>query len=83
MTFAAATGLAGLSILYGGVNGLTAALGLSNLVLYTAVYTPMKRMSILNTWVGSIGKYINSSFATRYRYDVVKSGESHKYFHEK
>lgn len=58
MLFATLAGAAGLGILYEGVNGLTAALGLSNLLLYTAVYTPMKRFSILNTWVGSIGKYI-------------------------
>ncbi|XP_037960245.1 protoheme IX farnesyltransferase, mitochondrial isoform X2 [Teleopsis dalmanni] len=44
----------GLSMLYFGVNGLTAALGLSNFILYTSIYTPMKRTSILNTWVGSV-----------------------------
>lgn len=55
MGFAAASSLTGLSILYYGVNGLTAALGLSNLLLYTSIYTPLKRISILNTWVGSIG----------------------------
>lgn len=36
------------------VNGLSAALGLLNLGLYTCVYTPMKRISIANTWVGSV-----------------------------
>ncbi|XP_069689228.1 protoheme IX farnesyltransferase, mitochondrial isoform X1 [Periplaneta americana] len=54
LTFAAVSSTAGLSILYLGVNGLTAALGATNLVLYTLVYTPMKRISILNTWVGSV-----------------------------
>lgn len=54
--FAAAASTAGLGILYFGVNEITALLGLTNLLLYTAVYTPMKRISILNTWVGSIGK---------------------------
>ncbi|XP_073824873.1 cytochrome c oxidase assembly factor 10 [Musca autumnalis] len=53
MGFALVSGAAGLSILYYGVNGLTAALGLSNFILYTSIYTPMKRISILNTWVGS------------------------------
>ncbi|XP_075151694.1 cytochrome c oxidase assembly factor 10 [Haematobia irritans] len=53
MGFAALSGAAGLSILYYGVNGLTATLGLSNLILYTSIYTPMKRISIANTWVGS------------------------------
>ncbi|CAF4844610.1 unnamed protein product [Pieris macdunnoughi] len=52
--FAAATSATGLSILYLGVNPLTAALGATNLVLYTSIYTPMKRMSIVNTWLGSI-----------------------------
>ncbi|CAH0748013.1 unnamed protein product [Diatraea saccharalis] len=52
--FAAATSTTGLSLLYFGVNPLTAALGAGNLILYTSVYTPMKRMSILNTWLGSV-----------------------------
>ncbi|VEN49145.1 unnamed protein product [Callosobruchus maculatus] len=54
MLFAAASSITGLGILYYGVNGLTASLGLANLILYTSIYTPMKRISILNTWVGSI-----------------------------
>ena len=52
--FAAVSGLSGTLILYFGVNPLTAALGLFNLGLYTMVYTPMKRTSIYNTWVGSV-----------------------------
>ncbi|XP_066586708.1 protoheme IX farnesyltransferase, mitochondrial [Prorops nasuta] len=52
--FAVISGITGLSILYTGVNGVTALLGASNLVLYTCVYTPLKRISIVNTWVGSI-----------------------------
>ncbi|XP_076248430.1 cytochrome c oxidase assembly factor 10 [Calliopsis andreniformis] len=52
--FAAVSGIGGLSLLYSEVNGLTAALGATNLLLYTLIYTPMKRISILNTWVGSI-----------------------------
>ncbi|KAI5696781.1 hypothetical protein M8J76_014330 [Diaphorina citri] len=52
--FALASSAAGTAMLYFGVNGLTAALGLFNLVLYTSVYTPMKRISIANTWVGSV-----------------------------
>jgi protoheme IX farnesyltransferase len=52
--FAAAAATSGLLILTCGVNELTAALGFTNLVLYTCIYTPMKRYSILNTWVGSI-----------------------------
>lgn len=54
MTFAVISGSLGLTILTLGVNPLTAVLGAFNLGLYTLVYTPMKRYSILNTWVGSI-----------------------------
>lgn len=56
--FATASSTIGLSLLYYGVNGLTASLGLANLLLYTSIYTPMKRISIVNTWVGSIGIFI-------------------------
>ncbi|XP_052757444.1 protoheme IX farnesyltransferase, mitochondrial [Galleria mellonella] len=54
ISFAGVTSATGLSILYFGVNPLTAGLGAANLFLYTSVYTPMKRMSILNTWLGSV-----------------------------
>ena len=36
------------------VNPTASILAVGNLVLYTSIYTPMKRLSILNTWVGSI-----------------------------
>ncbi|KAF7393191.1 hypothetical protein HZH66_009024 [Vespula vulgaris] len=52
--FAAVSGITGLFILYSQVNAITAMLGAVNLILYTLIYTPMKRISILNTWVGSI-----------------------------
>lgn len=55
LTFAAVSGSVGLTTLYYGVNPVTAALGAANLFLYTSIYTPMKRISILNTWVGSVG----------------------------
>lgn len=48
----------GLSVLYFGVNPLTAALGAGNLILYSFIYTPLKRISITNTWLGSVGKYL-------------------------
>ncbi|KAK9503377.1 hypothetical protein O3M35_009938 [Rhynocoris fuscipes] len=54
MGFAGVCALTGTLILYYGVNGLTTSLGLLNVILYTSVYTPLKRISILNTWVGSI-----------------------------
>lgn len=40
--------------LWFGCNPTTAALGLGNLVLYAAIYTPMKRFSVINTWVGAV-----------------------------
>ncbi len=40
--------------MYFGVNPLTALLGLTNLVIYAFVYTPLKRISTLNTLVGAI-----------------------------
>ncbi|XP_017153818.1 protoheme IX farnesyltransferase, mitochondrial [Drosophila miranda] len=52
--FAAVSASTGLCMLYFGVNGLTAALGAGNLFLYTSIYTPMKRISIVNTWIGSV-----------------------------
>ena len=51
--FAAVTGVTGLSLLLY-VNPLTAVLGASNLLLYSFIYTPMKRAHIANTWVGAI-----------------------------
>ena len=35
-------------------NGLTAALGAANIGLYAGVYTPLKVVSIANTWVGAV-----------------------------
>lgn len=52
--FAAMSSITGLSVLYFGVNPLTAALGTGNLILYSFIYTPLKRISITNTWLGSI-----------------------------
>jgi len=54
LTFAIASVSAGTAILYVGANGLVAALGLGNFLLYTCVYTPMKRFTIYNTWAGAI-----------------------------
>ncbi|XP_001607154.1 protoheme IX farnesyltransferase, mitochondrial [Nasonia vitripennis] len=54
IAFAAISGIAGVTLLATQVNTLTAVLGGANLILYTSIYTPMKRVSILNTWVGSV-----------------------------
>ncbi|XP_050721479.1 protoheme IX farnesyltransferase, mitochondrial-like isoform X2 [Eriocheir sinensis] len=54
VSFASVCSIAGIGMLYFGANGLAAALGAVNLVLYTSVYTPMKRLTILNTWLGAV-----------------------------
>ncbi|XP_018495480.1 protoheme IX farnesyltransferase, mitochondrial [Galendromus occidentalis] len=54
LSFAAVAGVVGVSTLYAGCGAWTAGLGAANLVLYTSVYTPMKRFHIANTWVGSV-----------------------------
>jgi len=52
--FALVCALLGGSLLWWGCNPTTAILGLGNLVLYAFVYTPMKRLSVANTWVGAV-----------------------------
>jgi protoheme IX farnesyltransferase len=52
--FAILAGLGGVGALYYGVNPTVSFLGALNIVLYAAVYTPLKRVSVLNTWVGAI-----------------------------
>ncbi|KAK7112775.1 hypothetical protein V1264_012169 [Littorina saxatilis] len=54
VSFAVASSVTGLAILSLGVNGITACLGAFNLGLYTLAYTPLKRVSIVNTWVGAV-----------------------------
>ena len=50
--------MAGTALLWHTVNPLTAVLGLSNIVLYAVCYTPLKRISISNTWVGALVGFI-------------------------
>ena len=52
--FALLTGVGGLTLLYLGTNPTVAGLSASNIFLYAGVYTPMKRISVVNTWVGAI-----------------------------
>lgn len=47
-------GIAGVAYLGIAVNALTALLGAATLLLYIAVYTPLKRLSSLNTVVGAV-----------------------------
>ncbi|KAM0751635.1 protoheme IX farnesyltransferase [Meredithblackwellia eburnea MCA 4105] len=52
-TFGAITGVTGLATLYA-VNPLSAAIGLTTIVLYCPLYTIMKRHTIYNTWLGAV-----------------------------
>ncbi|XP_033124433.1 protoheme IX farnesyltransferase, mitochondrial-like [Anneissia japonica] len=52
--FAAIAGLSGLTILGLFVNPLSAVIGITTWALYTMAYTPLKRISIVNTWVGAV-----------------------------
>ncbi|KAK2709425.1 hypothetical protein QYM36_013179 [Artemia franciscana] len=52
--FGILVGFFGLAMLCMAVNPLTCFLGALTWLLYVAVYTPMKRISILNTWIGSV-----------------------------
>ncbi|XP_059141576.1 protoheme IX farnesyltransferase, mitochondrial-like isoform X2 [Physella acuta] len=52
--FAVLSSTTGLCLLYSGVNPIVAGLGAFNLALYTLAYTPLKRISMINTWVGSL-----------------------------
>jgi protoheme IX farnesyltransferase len=52
--FAAFAATAGCAVLATACNPLTAALGVTNIVLYAGVYTPLKRTSIACTWAGAV-----------------------------
>ncbi|KAK3317775.1 UbiA prenyltransferase family [Cercophora scortea] len=52
--FAIGCGLAGSAALYLGVNPTVAFLGALNIALYAGAYTPLKRISAVNTWVGAV-----------------------------
>lgn len=52
--FAGACSVSGISLLYFGVNLIAALFGTFNIMLYAFVYTPMKRYSLYNNWLGAI-----------------------------
>ena len=52
--FALGCGISGFLILYYNVNPCAAVLGGSNILLYALVYTPLKRITTWNTWVGAV-----------------------------
>lgn len=53
LRFATLTGAAGVASLWFGTNSTVAALGAFNIILYGGAYTSLKRVSIVNTWVGA------------------------------
>ena len=52
--WALGTGLMGCASLYTFTNPTTAALGAANIALYAGIYTPLKQVSMWNTWVGAL-----------------------------
>ncbi|CAI9103393.1 OLC1v1001860C1 [Oldenlandia corymbosa var. corymbosa] len=54
ITWAASVGFAGTGLLAWQTNALAAGLAASNLVLYAFVYTPLKQIHPVNTWVGAV-----------------------------
>ncbi|KAI1432572.1 UbiA prenyltransferase family-domain-containing protein [Xylaria sp. CBS 124048] len=54
LAFAALAAIVGVSGLYFGVNPTVAFLGAANIAIYAGIYTPLKRVSWLNTWAGAV-----------------------------
>jgi protoheme IX farnesyltransferase len=52
--FALVSGAAGVGLLWRETNATTAGLGAANIVLYAGVYTPLKQVTVANTWVGAV-----------------------------
>ncbi|KAK3897344.1 UbiA prenyltransferase family-domain-containing protein [Staphylotrichum tortipilum] len=52
--FAVGCGTVGVAALFLGVNPTVAFLGAANIALYAGAYTPLKRISAVNTWVGAL-----------------------------
>ncbi|PKS08687.1 hypothetical protein jhhlp_004740 [Lomentospora prolificans] len=52
--FAVITALTGTAALYFGVNPTVSFLGATNIVLYAGIYTPLKALHPINTWVGAL-----------------------------
>ncbi|BBM96815.1 heme o synthase [Marchantia polymorpha subsp. ruderalis] len=54
LAFAVTAGVSGVALLASKINVLTAELGAANIVLYALVYTPLKQLHFINTWVGAV-----------------------------
>uniref|UniRef100_A0A0D9V1N8 Heme O synthase n=1 Tax=Leersia perrieri TaxID=77586 RepID=A0A0D9V1N8_9ORYZ len=52
--WATTVGAAGTALLAWKANGMAAGLAASNLILYAFVYTPLKQIHPVNTWVGAV-----------------------------
>ncbi|KAJ1324523.1 heme o synthase [Microdochium nivale] len=52
--FAVTAATCGVGALWFGVNPTVAFLGFANIAIYAGMYTPLKRLSWLNTWVGAV-----------------------------
>eukprot|EP01138_Halocafeteria_seosinensis_P008784 gb/GECG01008978.1/.p1 GENE.gb/GECG01008978.1/~~gb/GECG01008978.1/.p1 ORF type:complete len:466 (+),score=32.38 gb/GECG01008978.1/:1-1398(+) len=52
--FGVLAGGTGVGVLYFGCNPMTAILGAANIALYSAVYTPLKQLSPINTHIGAV-----------------------------
>ena len=52
--FATVTGISGLGILSCETNSTATALAGANILLYAGVYTPLKPISTINTWIGAV-----------------------------
>lgn len=54
LLFAIGTAVTGLTLLYVGTNPTVAALSAANIIIYGFIYTPLKRLHVINTWAGAI-----------------------------
>lgn len=54
LLFALLTATGGVAALYFGVNPTVSFLGATNIVLYAGIYTPLKALHPINTWIGGL-----------------------------
>ena len=53
LLFATGTGIVGIGVLLA-VNKLAPVLSLATIIIYAGIYTPLKRLTTWNTWIGSL-----------------------------
>jgi protoheme IX farnesyltransferase len=54
LAFAGVSAAVGLGCLYLQTNTTATLLGAANIGLYACIYTPLKQVSVVNTWVGAL-----------------------------